>query len=174
MSDKILNITVEGNLWFANLGTVVPSGTTRRRWTACKEYGFISAGQTPLDVRYISKLIPADIICAYENGTGYKAIGKVLKKAIPILQFKLDNGKTLHNLPYINMGDANDRGLFQNDKDITKCEYVAKIFWYDLTPNSLWIPKGGKGFYAPRNTVAELKYKETKEEIEKHFKVKFV
>jgi len=174
MSDKILTIPVKGKLWFANLGTVVPSGSTRRRWKACKEYGFISAGQTPLDVKYICKLSVDEVICAYENGTGFKAIGLVKERAMPILQFKLDNGKTLHNLPYINMGDNNDRGLFRNANDLTKCEYVARVHWYDLNPNPLWLPKGSKGFYAPRNTVADLKYKDTKERIERHFKIKFV
>jgi hypothetical protein len=174
MAENILEIPVEGKIWFANLGIVVPSQTTRRRWIACKEYGFISAGQTHLDVGYISKLAPKDIICAYESKAGFKAIGRVLEKAIPILQFKLDNGKSLRNLPHVNMGNIKDRGLFQNEGDMTKCEYVAKIFWYDLISNSLWIPKGRIGFYAPRNTVAELKYQETKEAIEKHFKVKFV
>jgi hypothetical protein len=171
--DSRLNIPLKGNLWFMNLGTVVPSGNTRRKWNACKEYGFVSAGQTTLDVRYISKLQPEDIICAYESKTGYRAIGRILKRAVPILKFTLNDGRTLHNLPYINMGDRNDRGLFQYDYDDTKCEYIASVHWFDITSNPLWIPKGGPGYYAPRNTVAELKYRETRVALENHFKLKF-
>jgi len=169
-----LTIPVERDLWFFNIGTIVPSKNTRRQWNACREYGFVSAGQTSRDVQYACRLKRDDIICAYESGTGYIAIGQVQEKAIPILQFRLDDGRTLHNLPYINMGDKFDKGLFENANDINKCEYVAKVKWFDTSYLPLWIPKGSYGYYAPRNTTADLKHKDdTIKVIEQHFKVKF-
>ena len=174
MTNKIQNIAINEKIWFANLGTIIRGKPDRRNWNACKEYGFISAGQTPKDVAYICKLGIGDVICAYESGSGYKTVGLIKEAAVPILQFRLEDGSTLHNLPYIDMNGDNDGGLFRNAENDAVCEYLAKVQWYDLNPNSLWIPKGGKGYYAPRNTIAKMDNDETIQAIERHFNIKFV
>ena len=182
MDENITMIDVERDLWCFNVGTVVPSGTKLRQWKACREYGFVSAGQTELDVLYAKKLKAKDVICAYESGTGFIAIGKVLKYPLPITQFKLPGQRTLRNLPYVNMGTINDHGLFENEGNDKICEHLALIQWYELTAEPLKINKKDYGYYAPRNTTAFLKERNGPEQnfkrdaievIKRHFKVSF-
>jgi len=172
MNSQPLKIQVTKSLLFVNTGIVTTVTSGRRTWQPCLIHGLISAGQTLSDVKYIRKLKVDDIICAYENGKGYLAIGIVIECAVPINQFKLDDGSTLHNK--VNMGDGTDKGMFQNAEDYSKCEYVAKIKWFTSNEKPLWLYKDSYGHYAPRNTVADLKWEQTKEKIEEHFEVKFI
>jgi|GEM_PF-2168204 len=160
-------------IWFVNVGTIVPDDSKRRVWAACEKHGFVSTGQTPKDVTYICKLRREEIICLYESAIGYLAIGKVLRPAIPIRQFKLEDGSTLHNKEFVNMGDESDRGLFKNEYDERICEYVSKIKWIKIAYSPLYMRKQEVGFFAPRNTVKEIESIQTLKRLEKHFHIRF-
>ncbi len=160
-------------IWFLNVGTIVPDNSKRRVWKACKKHGFVSAGQTPKDVTYICKLRRRDIICLYESTTGYLAIGKVMRPAVPVRRFKLEDGSTLHGKEFVNMGDDSDKGLFKNEFDERLCEYVAKIEWIKIADTPLYMNKDEEGFFAPRNTVKEIELESTMERLEEHFGIRF-
>ena len=172
MSQGIQNIPVTKNLWFVNAGTKGDNVVDRRILAACFQYGFISAGQGEKYKNAIRKPERDDIVCVYENRTGYVGIARVLQKAIMIGKFKFE-GKTLHNKPLINMG-RNGHSLFDNENDPIKSEYAIQLHWYKLNPNPLWIPKDGFGFYAPRLTVTVMENKDTIKALEKHFRIKLI
>ena len=168
-----LTIPVVNGFWFVNAGTVVPSGSQHRNWKACREYHFITAGQRSHFRDEILHLAPEDIICAYESGTGYLGIGKVLRGAVIVSEFRY-KGKTLHGLPFIKHSDPICKdGLFTNEFDEENAEYCAKVQWYNINPNPLWIPRDNNAFYAPVNTVAIMYRDATIRALQKHFDVFF-
>ena len=162
-----MDIQVTGGFWFVNTGTVVPDGNTRRRWIACREYGFLSAGQGLLYKQDISKLLVDDIVCAYESKKGYRAIGRVLDQAVRINDYLFNGADTLRGIPFI----ADD--LFDQSEDEENSEYVVRVHWFPLNPQPLLISRNSPGFFAPRNTVAELHLQATKTALERHFACKF-
>ena len=168
-----LDIPVNNGFWFVNAGTVVPSGAQHRNWKACREYNFISAGQGKHFRDEILKLERDDIICVYESGTGYLGIGKILKKAVKVSEF-LYKGKTLHGLPYIKHTDPLCKnGLFTNELDDGDADYCAKVNWYNVNPNPLWIPRENEAYYAPLNTVAIMFRDATIKRLQTYYDVFF-
>lgn len=158
-------------IYFVNAGTIVPDKSNRRVLKACLLHGFVSAGQTPKDVTYICKLSVGDIVCLYESTVGYWAIGKVIRRAIPILQFRLQDKGTLHNREFVNMGNDIDKGLFKNAYDERICEYVVKVEWLRLGVKPLFIHQNEEGFFAPINTVFEINADATINRLSNYFEI---
>ena len=169
-----LDVPIRKGFWFVNTGTVVPSGAKHRRWTACREYNFTSAGQGKQFRDEILKLEVDDIICAYESGTGYLGIGIVEEKGVMASKFKY-NGKTLHGMPFIAHTDAiYKKGLFTNETDPINADYLVRVNWYPVNTKPLRIPRNTSAYYAPLNTVAQLNKQPTIDKIKEHFGVDFI
>ena len=151
-----IKIVQGNNIWFFNTGSDVPNYDLSRNWEACKVYGFISAGQTKKDYKYARKPKTGDILCCYESKTGYVGIGIVEKPALPISQFKLQDGKSLRNRKFIVMGDRRNHGLFHKEEDPILSEQVIKVCWKEISRPPLKLKIEDYGFYAPINTCMPL------------------
>ncbi len=62
---------------------------------------------------------------------------------------------------------------YKNEFDVDNSEYCAKVQWYNINPNPLWIPRDNNAFYAPVNTVAIMYRDATIRALQKHFDVFF-
>lgn len=93
-----------------------------RQWTDYRKYGFISAGQGPKWARAICGFNVGDIFAAYLKRKGYVGIGRIITKARPIREVKI-NGRPLISLP------LKCKKMDDNIDSDTKCEYVALVKW---------------------------------------------
>jgi hypothetical protein len=170
-------ILVKGKLWFFNLGTVVPTKSDHRRWEGCAEYNFVSGGQGERYKKAMEKLAPDDVICAYENGTGFRDIGTIKDFAKPVKDFKYNGTDTLHKLPLIkNNGDKgfHHPSLYWNDKDLLKCEYCCSVKWEELKKDPLFIQQKDPAYCVTRYMVTEISKPASLKKIREHFGIIFV
>lgn len=120
----------KNGLYYVNIGEGI-----HRCWEDCRRFGFLSAGQ---DIKYsdpIRTLKRGDIVAAYLKRHGYVGIGRVLKKAVRVTDFKF-NGRLLSNLNLKNMN------IYENC-DNEKSEFLVKIEWIKKLDkqNAKWKPK---------------------------------
>jgi len=164
-----MKIQVPRSISFVNVGHFTPSPKRvgRRRWNACIEYGFLSAGQGRKYSKPFEKLAIGDIIAAFITDEGYVGVGKVLNTAVPINNF-LYNGKTLRGLPYIN------ERLFDNSEN-ENSEYVIRVDWLKTVDikNAFW--KKNYGLFANQLTRCSLENQPTTIKfLEECFHVEFI
>lgn len=148
-------------LYYVNVGE-----GNHRCWEDCKKYGFLSAGQDKKWSDPIRTLEPGDIVVAYLKNYGYVGIGKVIEKAVRVLDFKVDE-KTLN---YYNLLMPN---IFENSGN-EKSEYPVKIDWIKAvdSKNAKW--KSKAGLFTSQLIKASLQsQRTTREFLEIEFDIKF-
>lgn len=146
MSEPVLNIEVENDLCFINVGEdPVPPRRSwdnlyRRQWPVCVKYGFLSAGQNAGSSKQIRRLQQDDIVAAFIGGHGYVGIGIVTAEAIPVADFRFD-GKLLSSYTDVNPH------LFDNSTN-DKCEYAVAVRWLRTVPKEQGLWRKGAGLFA--------------------------
>ena len=108
--------------WHFNVGD---QETTRRFWSDCVKYGFMSGGQDVPTVRAVKRLRPKIPIFAYRNGVGYVGLGVVMEEPQPIREFQV-NGK-----PLLECELEKGSGLANNADNENICEWVVRVDWLD-------------------------------------------
>ena len=122
----------ENGIFYVNVG----EGDTRC-WEDCRNFDFLAAGQAPKWSDPLRTLNPGDIVVAYLKLKGYVGIGRVLKKATCILNFKFE-GKSLKNQ------NLKQPTIFQNANN-ENSEYLLKVEWIKSVPSNQakWTPRAG-------------------------------
>jgi hypothetical protein len=115
--EDLTGFDFKNGIYYVNVGE-----GNHRCWEDCKELGFLSAGQDKKKWSDpIRTLEPGDIVIAYLKKYGYVGVGRVLEKAVKVIDFRI-NGKSLKSFK------LKVPNIFQNcDND--KSEYPVKIEW---------------------------------------------
>jgi hypothetical protein len=112
----LMGFDFKNGIYYVNVGE-----GDHRCWADSRKYGFLSAGQNQKWSDPIRTLVIGDIIIAYLKKHGYVGVGRVLKTAVPVNNFRY-NGKSLRNIKLI------QPNLFENSNN-EKSEYLVKIEW---------------------------------------------
>ena len=148
-------------LYYVNVGE-----GPHRCWEDCKTHGFLSAGQDKKWSTPIRTLEPGDIVVAYLKNHGYVGIGRVVKKAVKVNDFKI-KGKSLMQMKLKNSN------IFENcDND--KSEFLVKIDWIKAVDSNHAKWKNKSGLFTSQLVKASLdaQYK-TKDFLEQEFGILF-
>ena len=126
---ELFGFDYKNGLFYVNVGQGM-----HRAWEDCRTFGFLSAGQ---DIKYskpLKALNPWDIVVAYLKRKGYVGIGRVLERAIRVLDFKIDN-RPLDKTALV------QPGLFTN-ADNDKSEFLLRVDWVCTVgaENAHWHP----------------------------------
>ena len=149
----------------------VSFGGEHRKWDEACKYGFISAGGGSWYSRTLGILKPgARIWVNMPGGVGYVGVGKVLESAVPIDDFK------------VNDGNGNQVGITSLDLEISKntkyeqssekAEYLVRVEWIKTVPINEAIKE--KGFFGNQNSAAkprDKKWIHTVDRLKKRFGV---
>ena len=122
----------------------------RRSWDDCRRYGFVAAGGGRWYSDSLRKLKPGNKIYAYQKGSGYVGLGKVVADAVPARDFAV--GKT--GKPILDE-DLVQPGLSRNRDDLETCEWLAAVDWIRAVPLSEAYTK--PGIFANQNIVCRLR-----------------
>jgi len=134
----------------------VSFGGEHRNWEEARKYGFISAGGGSWYSRTLGILEPRGRIWVnIPGGIGYVGVGRVLESAVPIDEFKVDDG-------HGNQVEISSLGL-----DISKCttyqqnaekaEYLARVDWIKTVSVDEALKE--KGFFGNQNSAAKPRTK---------------
>jgi hypothetical protein len=136
-----------------------------RRWSDCKRWGFISAGQGVRWRDAIREFQVGDTIAAYVKGDGFVGIGRITQKAKPIRSVMI-NGQPLATC------ELSCKGMTENIDSDEMCEYVALVDWVCSVDKGHWLPKAG--LYTTQLVRASLENQsETQRYLEEKFNIKF-
>jgi hypothetical protein len=149
----------------------VSFGGENRNWEEARKYGFISAGGGSWYSRTLGILEPEGRIWVnIPGGIGYVGVGRVLESAIPIDEFK------------VNDGQGNQVGISSLGLEISKCvtyqqsvekaEYMVRVDWIKTVPVNEAIKE--KGFFGNQNSAAKPRSKmwiHTVERLKKRFEI---
>jgi hypothetical protein len=139
-----------------------------RTWEDAVKYGFISAGNGSWYSRTLGLLEPGNRIWVNVPGKGYVGVGSVLEPMIRVDQFKVkqDDGTQV----LINQLPVSAPGMFHDQDDDEKAEYLVKVDWIETVPLDQAIKE--KGFFGNQNTVAKpiaKSWSHTTERLKKRF-----
>ena len=151
----------KNGLYYINVGEGL-----HRCWVDCKNLGFLSAGQDRKYSDPIRTLEAGDIVVAYLKDHGYVGIGRVIKKAVRVDDFKI-NGKSLksYNLKVPNIYDNSE-----NDKS----EFPVEIKWIKTVDSKEAKWERDAGLFTSQLIKASLQGQRiTREYLEKEFDIKF-
>jgi hypothetical protein len=150
----------ENGVYYVNVGE-----NERRSWEDCLNHGFLAAGGGVVWSDPIRALNEGDLVIAYLKGEGYVGIGRIVEKAKPVLEFKL-NGRPVQKEDLVNSG------LF-DDCDNESMEYLLKMDWIKAVPakEAKWKSKAGL-FTTPQIRASLEKQGETLKFVEEEFGVK--
>lgn len=152
----------ENGVFYVNVGE-----GPHRCWEDCKNFGFLSAGQSPKYSDPMRTLNPDDILVAYLKSKGYVGIGRVLEKSKRAIDFKFE-GKSLKNQ---NLKQPNIFENFDNENS----EYLLKIQWIKSVPANKAKWKAKAGLFTSQLIKASLeKQTETIKFLEEEFEVSFL
>ena len=149
----------------------VSFGGENRNWEEARKYGFISAGGGSWYSRTLGILEPGGRIWVnIPGGIGYVGVGRVLESAVPIDEFKVNNGQ------------GNQVGILSLGLEISKCttyqqnvekaEYMVRVDWIKTVPVNEAIKE--KGFFGNQNSAAKPRSKmwiHTVERLKKRFEI---
>ena len=136
-------------LYFFNVGeTNKPD--CRRLWDDCRKFGFLSAGGGSRYKSQIEDLEIGDIVIAYVSKFGYVGVGRVMKKAVPVLDAKTKLGENFRELPLL------QKNLLVNGSNLNLCEYVALVDWIYTTPKESAKFRKNYGLASFRSVKASL------------------
>jgi uncharacterized protein len=137
-----------------------------RCWEDCRKHGFLSAGQDKKWSDPIRTLEVGDIVVAYLKNRGYVGIGRVVSKAVPVNEFKVD-GKSLKSF---NLKIPN---IFEN-ADNENSEYPVRIEWIKTTEEGTAFWEKKQGLFSSQLVKASLQGQiKTIAYLEKAFEIKF-
>jgi hypothetical protein len=142
---KLTGFDFKNGLYYYNVG----DGEIRC-WEDFIKFGFISAGQAPIFKNAMLSFEIGDVFVAYIKGYGFSGIGKIIQKAIPVKDVKIDGEFLLKK-------DMVSNGMSANQDDLEKCEYVALVEWLNVVDNkdkAHW--KAKSGLFTTRLVKASL------------------
>lgn len=145
--------------WFVNVGE-----GPHRTWNDNRKYGYIGAGQGEKYSRPLRNLKVGDRIFAYMKGLGYVGYGEVVKEAVPIADFTVeDTGSRLLDAS-LEAPHANE-----NSDSQTLSEWAVGVKWLRVFPREE--AKTFKGAFANQNIVCKLREPKTLEFLHTEFGV---
>jgi len=149
-------------LYYVNVGE-----GDHRCWEDCRHFGFLSAGQGFQWSNPFKTFEPGDIVVAYLKHHGYVGIGRVLERAAPINDFKV-NGKSLRSC------DLKQRNIFDHCDNDRLMEFPVKVEWIKSVESkqAKWRPKAGL-FTTPQVKASLQDQPATRSFLEKEFGVSF-
>jgi len=151
------NVAPWSGYWFVNVGE-----GGNRNWDDNRKYGFISAGQGPWYSGALKRLKTGDRIFAYMKGYGYVGYGRVIKEALMIKDFIVeDEQKHLLDLELV----APEADANSENPDLS--EWVLGIDWHRQFARG--DAKTFKGAFANQNVVCKLRHPETVEFLRSEF-----
>jgi len=130
--------------WFVNVGD---GDLGYRTWEDNRKYGFISAGHSLA----FKRLSVGDKIYAYAKGLGYVGFGEIIKEAVMIKDFVVQEDSLLQ--AELN-GSENE-------------EWVVSVKWLKTVPKEQ--AKTFSGIFANQNVVCKLRHEQTLRFVHKHF-----
>jgi len=134
----------QNSVYYVNVGE-----GPHRNWDDCRRLGFLSAGQGAQWRDQILDLAEGDVVVPYLKGRGYVGVGKVLARAVPYLDFRLE-GKLLRDF------DLVAPEMAENSDSLVNSEYVLRIEWIASVPRSEAKWKSKSGLFATQLVRASL------------------
>jgi len=119
----LMGFDFKNGIYYVNVGE-----GDNRSWADSRRYGFLSAGQDQKWSDPIRTLVVGDIVIAYLKKHGYVGVGRVIKTAVPVNDFRY-KGKSLRSVKLI------QPNLFENSDNV-KSEYLVKIEWIKSVESS--------------------------------------
>lgn len=145
--------------WFVNVGE-----GPHRNWDDNVEYGYIGAGQGERYSRPLQHLKIGNKVFAYMRGLGYVGFGEVVKEALPIDEYVVDDlGKNLLDLP-LRAPQASE-----NRENPELSEWAVGIRWTKTFPRS--DAKTFRGAFANQNIVCKLRDSTTLDFLQSEFEL---
>lgn len=138
-----------------------------RRWSDCRKYGFVSAGQGRWYSRTLEQLVPSARVFVCLPKQGYVGVGTVKESAVPVKDFTVEvNGE---EKPILN-ADLEAPKMYENADDPDLSEYLVRVDWLKTLPTdqAIW----EKGMYANQNSATKLRSKFTLDRLTEHFGLK--
>ena len=123
-----------------------------RTWEWNVKYEYVGAGQGTIFRRAIENLHEGDIVAAYIAKRGYVGVGRVLARAVPARDFRV-NGKLLIN----QIDPGKPRNIAKHFDDDAKCEWMAPVEWIKWVSRSKAHFEKNSGLFASRTVRASLK-----------------
>lgn len=143
--------------WFVNVGE-----GEHRNWEDNAAYGYIAAGQAEKFSRPLKKLKVGDKIFAYTKGLGYTGYGEVVKEAVMVKDFFVeDKNKFLLELP------LKAPRASENSDSPEFSDWVVGVRWIKTVPREH--AKKFTGIFANQNIVCKLREEATVGFLEKNF-----
>ena len=159
--DDLPGFDFRNGLYYVNVGSAPD-----RSWGDCVKYGFLVAGGGRKWSDPLRKLNKDDTVVAYLKNHGYVGVGRVLKRAVRVNEFRY-KGKSLKDLP------IESTGLFKNQDD-DKCRYLVKVKWIKTAPLDKAKWKANHGLFTTQLIKASLEDQpKTIAFIKKEFGVRF-
>lgn len=158
---EIVEFDYNHSLWFFNVGD-----GPHRQWEDNIRFNYVGAGQKDVFRDAIEGLNPGDVIAAYLSGKGYVGVGKVLGRAKPAKEFRLQDGTLLIDKPGV------APSIRDNIDDLDSCEWMAPIHWKATVPRNQAHFRKNAGLFAARNVRASLSHPETIRFIEEKFGIR--
>lgn len=145
--------------WFVNVGE-----GEHRNWEDNVAYGYIAAGQHEKYSRPLKKLKVGDKIFAYMKGEGYTGYGEVVKEAVMVRDFFVeDKQANLLELP-LKAPLANE-----NSESPEFSDWAVGVRWIKAFPKGQ--AKKFAGIFANPNIVCKLRDEATVGYLEENFEV---
>jgi len=128
---------------------------SNRDWEEARRYGFISAGGGEWYSRTLKILQPGGRVWVNIPGLGYTGVGIVEDSAVPIDEFRVDDGQG-HRTPILSLGlkASNHTTMAKNP---SKAEYFVRIKWLESFATEDAIRE--KGFFGNQNSAAKPRAK---------------
>lgn len=143
--------------WFVNVGE-----GDHRNWADNVRYGYIAAGQAEKYSRPLKKLRVSDKIFAYTKGLGYTGYGEVVKEAVMVKDFFVeDKNEFLLNLP-LKASRASE-----NSESPEFSDWAVGVKWIKTFPKEH--AKKFTGIFANQNIVCKLREEATVNFLEETF-----
>jgi len=153
----LMGFDFKNGIYYVNVGE-----GDNRSWADSRRYGFLSAGQDQKWSDPIRTLVVGDIVIAYLKKHGYVGVGRVIKTAVPVNDFRY-KGKSLRSVKLI------QPNLFENSDNV-KSEYLVKIEWIKSVESSEAKWKSRAGLFTSQLIKASLQDQPlTRTFIEKRF-----
>jgi len=141
---QISGFDFQTGIYYYNIGEC-----ENRNWDDYKTFDFISAGGGAKWRDGILGFQPGDVFAAYLKGRGFVGIGKILKRAVPVHDFRVDGkGLLTQDLVCKEMG--------QHLKDLDLCEYVCSVKWLRKCERTEAKWKSNGGIYTTTHIRASL------------------
>ena len=141
-----------------------------RNWEDAKKHGYVSGGGGTWYSKTLNMLEIGKRIWVNIPGQGYVGVGIIDGPVVKVNEFEIeDNG----SMRLLTEDDVNGKGIFRNQDDEEKSEYLVKVKWIKTLDLDQAIKE--KGFFGNQNTVCKpvtKKWQHTVERLKKRFGIK--